>query len=279
MDKPLRILMLEDSAEDALLNEYALTKAGLVFENQRVERLEDFLCALTSFAPDVVLADYHLPSFNGLQALALLRERDPTLPFIFVTGAMGEEMAVDSLHHGADDYILKDRIQRLPAAVNSALQAAAQRKALQQAQRIRDHQATRSLTLLKLPKLSETLSEPDFLRAALDMVESLTSSRMAFLYFVHAQEHKAELSACSTAASALDVKTMIGQAIPLETKGTWTSTIELGFPVVANDLPNDLPAQWLPRGIGPVQHMAWIPIVENEKLVMLALVVDKNQPY
>jgi PAS domain S-box-containing protein len=134
MAEPLRLLMLEDSAVDARLNEHVLHKAGLVFVSQRVEHRDAYLQALERFGPDLVLADYHLPGFDGLDALRLLRERDPDLPFILVSGAMGEDMAVESLHQGADDYILKDRIHRLPAAVNRAIDAARQRAQLRRAE-------------------------------------------------------------------------------------------------------------------------------------------------
>jgi two-component system, sensor histidine kinase and response regulator len=279
MKKPLRILLLEDSAEDALLNEHALKKSGLAFESRRVESRENYLSALATFQPDVVLADYQLPSFDGMQALALLRERDASLPFIFVTGAMGEEMAVDSLHHGADDYILKDRIQRLPAAVSHALQAAAQRKALHQAQVQREYQATRSLTLLKLPKLSETLGESEFLRTALDMVEGLTSSRLAFLHFVHAHENRTELVACSTATGNSGIRPATGQQCAMETPGRWSAVIQSGVPLVANDGLDDMPSCVFPEGMTELKRWMSVPILENGKGVMLASIGNKVEPY
>ncbi len=121
MSAPLRILMLEDSPADAELNAHALRRAGIAFESLRVERRETFLDALETYNPDLILADYKLPDFDGLSALKLLRERDDDRPFLFVTGSMGEEMAVETLHRGADDYILKEHLQRLPAAVTRAL--------------------------------------------------------------------------------------------------------------------------------------------------------------
>jgi len=125
---PLRILLLEDSPADAELNERSLRKAGIDFASRRVEHEADFVAALETFRPDLVLADYHLPGFDGGRALALVRARDPDLPFIFVSGAMGEDLAVAALHQGASDYLLKDRLSRLPEAVTRTL-AEAERKA------------------------------------------------------------------------------------------------------------------------------------------------------
>ncbi|MDD2914021.1 MAG: GAF domain-containing protein [Gallionella sp.] len=119
--QPLRILMLEDTPADAELNERMLRKAGMVFDSLRVETLNTFVAALDSFHPDLILADYHLLGFDGMAALSLVRTRNLEIPFIFVTGAMGEELAVESIKQGATDYILKDRLSRLPAAVQRAL--------------------------------------------------------------------------------------------------------------------------------------------------------------
>ncbi len=128
-DKALRILLLEDFATDAELIEHALRQAGLQFSSMRVETKHDFVAALGGFKPSIILSDYQLPSFNGLQALEIVRSQGSHLPFIFVTGAMGEVLAVESLRLGATDYILKDRLQRLPEAVRRALDEAENRTA------------------------------------------------------------------------------------------------------------------------------------------------------
>ena len=122
MSDALRLLLLEDSPADAELNERELRKAGLAFVALRVDREATLRAALDAFAPDLILADYHLPGFDGLRALAICREHSPATPFIFVTGAMGEERAAESIRAGATDYILKDRLARLPAAVQRALE-------------------------------------------------------------------------------------------------------------------------------------------------------------
>lgn len=127
MNQALRLLLLEDSPVDAELNERELRKAGISFTSLRVESLEGFVAALEDFKPELILADYHLPGFDGLQALAIAHEKHPEIPFIFVTGAMGEERAVDSIKHGATDYIIKDRLARLPSTVERALKEKALR--------------------------------------------------------------------------------------------------------------------------------------------------------
>jgi diguanylate cyclase (GGDEF)-like protein/PAS domain S-box-containing protein len=117
----LRILLLEDNASDAELLEYKLRKGGLVFDALRVDTEPAFKQALNTFRPDIVLADYNLPSYSGLAALNYIQQACSDIPVIMVTGAVGEEMAVELLRVGARDYILKDKLTRLPSAVANVL--------------------------------------------------------------------------------------------------------------------------------------------------------------
>ncbi|MBI5003968.1 response regulator [Candidatus Kaiserbacteria bacterium] len=127
-----RILMLEDSATDAELIERKLSESGLVFTGRRVSSKSGFLQAIKDKdeAPDIILADYTLPSFLGSEALAFAKEYCPDTPFIFVTGTMGEERAIEALKSGATDYVLKERLFRLPGVVNRALEEVQERKRL-----------------------------------------------------------------------------------------------------------------------------------------------------
>lgn len=130
----LRILLLEDSALDAELVTEALSSAGLLVSVERVVLEEEFARALRDRPWDLVLADYLLPGFDGLNALALVRECFPELPFVFVSGALGEEVAVEALKRGATDYVLKDRLDRLPVIVVRALAEARERTEKREAQ-------------------------------------------------------------------------------------------------------------------------------------------------
>jgi two-component sensor histidine kinase len=132
--RTLRILLLEDSALDAELVTEALSSAGLSVFLERVVLEEEFSRALRDGSWDLVLADYLLPGFNGLDALALVRQNHPELPFVFVSGALGEEIAVEALKRGATDYVLKDRLDRLPPMMLRALAEARERAEKHQAQ-------------------------------------------------------------------------------------------------------------------------------------------------
>ncbi len=134
MEKELRILILEDVAAHAELMERELRKAEMVFSAKHVATKEAFLEKLQYFNPDLILADYALPSFDGISALSIAREQCPAVPFIFVSGAIGEELAIESLKQGATDYVLKQRLARLAPAARRALREAEERVARRQAE-------------------------------------------------------------------------------------------------------------------------------------------------
>lgn len=132
--EPVRILILEDEPLDAELEIRELRRAGLAPEWTRVETESDFVDRLRTFAPELVLADFSLPGWNGLAALRRVREQGIELPFIVVTGSLDEETAADCIKAGADDYVLKERLARLPYAVRSAREAWATRVARRRAE-------------------------------------------------------------------------------------------------------------------------------------------------
>jgi len=118
----LQILHVEDAPEDSELILAALEAEGIECAVARVETREAFLAALERRDLDVVFSDFMLPTFDGFAALALARERRPDLPFILISGTLGEEAAIESMKRGATDYVLKDRLTRLAPAVRRALE-------------------------------------------------------------------------------------------------------------------------------------------------------------
>lgn len=115
------MLLLEDNALDAELTLSALGEAGLSLEVDQVCSAEPFRQALLSRDYDVILADHKLPDYSGISALQVAQEITPATPFIFVSGTMGEDAALDALHHGASDYVFKSRLDRLAPSVMRAV--------------------------------------------------------------------------------------------------------------------------------------------------------------
>lgn len=119
---PLSVLLLEDNPDDVALCLRILGKAQLDLRCDVVVRREEFISKLSSTDYDVVLADYNLGTWTGMDALQIMRERGYRIPFILVTGALGEQKAVECIKKGIADYILKDRLERLPIAILRAVE-------------------------------------------------------------------------------------------------------------------------------------------------------------
>jgi diguanylate cyclase (GGDEF)-like protein/PAS domain S-box-containing protein len=138
----LKILLLEDVATDAELASRQLQRAGIECTTRRVQTEEAFVHMLDEFRPDLILSDFTLPAFDGLTALDIARKKRPDTPFIFVSGTLGEERAIESLRRGAVDYVLKTNLRRLAPAVQRAMQDVEERNERRKAeQQLQDSEA------------------------------------------------------------------------------------------------------------------------------------------
>jgi signal transduction histidine kinase len=132
--KSVRILFVEDSELDYELIVLGLTNAGLVLDGRRVETEPTLIDALTKERWDLVISDHELPQLSAERALAVVKQHSEDLPFIIVSGQMGEDLAVESMRNGADDYLVKGRLKRLPVAIERFIKAAKTRAARNLAQ-------------------------------------------------------------------------------------------------------------------------------------------------
>jgi CheY-like chemotaxis protein len=147
--KEIHILMLEDNPTDSELAGHTLRRGGVRFTATRVETEDDFIRELEEHPPDLILSDYALPGFDGYAALDIAKKKVPNIPFIFVTGTMGEEVAIETLKSGATDYVLKHRLARLVPSVHRALREAEERDERRRAQeQLREsHEQLRALSV------------------------------------------------------------------------------------------------------------------------------------
>ncbi|HEY0137772.1 MAG TPA: PAS domain-containing protein, partial [Nannocystis sp.] len=151
----LRVLLLEDSRLDEKIITAQLRQRGLECTLQRVDARAPFLTALEDWRPDIVLSDYNVPGFGGEDALRITRERHPDLPFLFVSGALGEHAAVELLKRGATDYVLKDRLERLVPSIERALRESREKaERLQAEERLRERERTLSTLMRNLPGMA-----------------------------------------------------------------------------------------------------------------------------
>lgn len=169
MSAPLRLLHVEDSLSDAAFTERALTKAGYTVSSERVVNAREMRAALGKNCWDLIIADYRLPEFDAPSALMLLHESGFDIPFIVVSGAMGEDLAVAMMRAGAQDYLLKDDLARLAPAVEREIRDAHTRRQREQAE----------------AALSESEQRFSLQRAALERQTALLQQRETMLREIH----------------------------------------------------------------------------------------------
>jgi two-component sensor histidine kinase len=169
MSELLRVLQVEDSLSDAGLTERILTKAGYSVYSERVVNGPDMLAALMKQRWDLIIADYRLPEFDAPSALSLLQQSGRDIPFIVVSGALGEELAVAMMKAGAQDYLLKDNLTRLAPAVQREIGDARTRQSREKAERA----------------LSESEERFTLQGAALDRQTELLRQRETMLREIH----------------------------------------------------------------------------------------------
>ena len=154
----LRFVLLEDDPNDAELVQLELARNDFEIAWTHVASEKDFREALAQGGVDLVLADYTLPGFDGRKALTITQKLAPGVPFIFVSGSLGEERAIEALKSGATDYVLKDRLQRLPTVVNRALQESRERRERRQAEEALEEQRVLLRTVMdSLPEVIYTV--------------------------------------------------------------------------------------------------------------------------
>ena len=158
MKSNLRVVYVEDSRTDAELAARQLAKAGLKLDVLRVETEQDFVEALRENRPDLILSDFSLPQFSGLMALDLAVLHAPETPFIYVSGTIGEERAIEALRRGATDYVLKGNLTRLPSAVERALREAELEAAKAESERRQREQGVRLQRLTRTYRMLSSMS-------------------------------------------------------------------------------------------------------------------------
>jgi diguanylate cyclase (GGDEF)-like protein/PAS domain S-box-containing protein len=128
MAEPFKILLVEDVERDAELAFRELKRAGLVFQSRRVETESGFRHELKEFKPDIIVSDFSMPRFSGRAALTITRELEAEIPFIFLSGTIGEDVAVEAMKVGANDYVMKNNLARLGPAIERELREAKERR-------------------------------------------------------------------------------------------------------------------------------------------------------
>jgi signal transduction histidine kinase/CheY-like chemotaxis protein len=231
--EPLRILHLEDSPLDAELILAELAEAGLDCAATRVESRDAFVAALERGGFDLVLCDYWLPSFDGVEALELARRARPELPLLIVSGALGEELATEALKRGATDYVPKGNLRRLAPSVRRALREERERGERRRAERALEAHARRRTALAELGQRALAGLEPRALmeEAVARLAECLEAE------FAHVLELLPDGQALRLVAGVGWCEALVGQVtVPAGTDSHAGYTLRAGRPVVVADL-------------------------------------------
>jgi PAS domain S-box-containing protein len=270
MNKPLRILILEDQPADAELVTCELRKAGLEFVAKTVATENEFLAELRNSAPELILADYSLPGYHGLSALAAAQKQCPETPFIFVSGTLGEEKAIETLHLGATDYVLKQRLAQLGRVVQRALRERETIRMVRQAE-----QSVRELNLMlratgAINALIVRERDPQRLLAeACHILVETRGYRFAWIGQVEpGSKRVVPMARAGKDADYLDAVTITWDETPTG-QGPIGTAIRTGQPVVSQDMASEPRfAPWkaaaMARGFA---SMAMMPMIHGSRVL------------
>jgi signal transduction histidine kinase/FixJ family two-component response regulator len=270
MNFPLQVLHLEDDARDTELVQAALEGEGIQSELTRVETEQDFLAALKRERLDLILADYTLPSFDGLSALRIAQQHSPDVPFIFVSGTLGEDVAIEALKTGATDYVLKTRLARLGPAVNRALSEARERADRKRAEAF----------LAGEKRILEMIAKGDLLPAILDalchLVEEQLPNVISSVLLLEGDQlrHGGAPSLPKSYNGAID-GLVIGPS-----EGSSGTAAYRGEPVIVSDIATDpLWAKYRDLALSHSLRACWsTPILSSENKVLGTFAMYYREP-
>jgi len=266
MSEGVRILMVEDMPLEAELSVRQLRKEGIECEVRRVESESALRTAIAEFRPQVILSDFTLPGFDGLEALEVAREAAADVPFIFVSGTIGEERAIEALKRGAADYVLKTNLARLASAVRRALEDAAAREARQR-QEAQIARLTRVLRMLSgvnamLPRARE---HNELLKEACRLAVSIGGYAVAVVLLKKPRKsHAHPVAWVGTDSDVTDrLRTLVGE--PEEEGGIIAHVMQQATVFASNDTAE----------LDETAHLrAMLLEAEHRSLVVLPLTVD-----
>jgi len=274
MKSPLKILHLEDDSNDAELVRETLTAGGVCCDITRVDSQGCFVAALSTGDFDLALADYTLPSFDGMSALTIVRESLPDLPFLFVTGTLGEEVAIEALKFGATDYVFKTRLSRLVPSVQ---------RALREANDVQDRKRAEELLLAEkqfLEMVAGGQSLPAILDAICRLVEGTASGCYCSVVLVDPSGARLEQGAAPSLPPSF-IASIIGRPVNPDS-GPCAMAVWLNEQIIATDLSSETrwaSYDWCPMALSHGLKSCWsTPISSATGKVLGAFAIYYNEP-
>ncbi|MFH1985282.1 MAG: PAS domain S-box protein [Pseudomonadota bacterium] len=276
----INIVHLENDPSDAELVRATLAEAGLACRITIAQTRDEFETALRDGGMDIILADYRLPVYDGMSALRQSQEVRPEVPFIFVSGTMGEEMAIAALTRGAVDYVLKTNLSRLAPAVHRALAEARNRREHRQAQAALQRANRINAARLRLMQFAVTHTLDELLEETVNEAEKVTESLIGFFHFVDDDQQSLTLQNWSTRTKAQFCKARgKGLHYPIADAGVWVDCVRERKPVIHNDYASLIHRRGLPEGHAEVIRELAVPVMRGEKIKAILGVGNKATDY
>ncbi|MDF0555763.1 EAL domain-containing protein [Kamptonema sp. UHCC 0994] len=260
---PLHLLIVEDVVEDAELMAIALESAGVNFTWNRAQTARDCEDLLTNTTYDAVLSDYRLPGFNGLEVFKLVQQSGQEIPFILVTGSLGEEAAVECIKAGMTDYVLKDRLFRLPTVLERALGEFKLRRQQEQAIALVQRQAKREAIINKIVQaMRSTLALDEVMQITVDQLQTALQTTRCLICQV---EINNQTRACYVSLTATNRENIIG--VQCGFSRVHYQTLSQGETVIVSDFSNLPPQIQELLRIFEVRSLAIIPLLYRDSFL------------
>lgn len=271
----IKILHLEDDSMDAELIREKLESSDLECLITQVQTRDEFSAALHGGGFDLILSDYKLPMFDGISAMQMAQEYCPDIPFIFVSGTMGEDAAINTLTRGATDYVLKTRLNRIAPAVKRAFQEISSRR-----ENMRLESIMKARFRILEMSYTKDLSLDETCILVVDEIKALTGSEIGFFSFIDQARNAMVMQSLSTDttqnSSPIDLRNSQDHH---SVSGLWTDCINTGKPVIRNDYTPLTQTRDLPEGQINLFRELLVPIIRSNSIVAGIGVANKPTDY
>ncbi len=274
-------MILEDVATDAELMEHELFKAGMQFSSRRVWTKETFFKEIKDFSPDIILADYSLPQFDGISALTIAKEECPYVPFILVSGVIGEESLIEIIKSGATDFVFKQRLSRLAISVPRALREAEERAERKRAEEALSWELGVNAAIAELSSAllaEQSFSIDDISYLVLEHARRLTQSSFGYVGFIDLPS--GYLVTPTLTREIWDRCEVKDKSIIFDKfNGLWGWVLNNRKPLLTNKPSDDPRSSGIPPGHLPIHRFISAPALIGDKLIGQIALANSERDY
>ncbi|GEM_PF-3153878 len=276
MKKKIRVLFIEDSDNDVKLMLRSLNSIGMEIAWRQIEKADEMREALAKEDWDIIISDYHLPLFSAHSALEILNELGIDLPFITVSGSIGEDTAVEIMKSGAHDYVMKDNLTRLGPAIERKLREAQARREKKRANEEIRLSEERLESLYRLSQMTES-SDIELMNVALKEGVRLTGSKLGYLYFTVREGSYGSFIFSENVS--LPCREQIVMQIGADRNRQWAECFDTRLPFIHNEHEDKHDIESCPEEHPHLTRHMGVPVFEGQNIVTVAGVGNKHEKY